>query len=140
MRGYENPSIGVLLCRTKDDQVVEYAMSRHLSPALVAQYEIQMIPKAVLQQKLHEWSLMLQAPDSLIGIFTQHPTNLAGQIQIIPIPWAMDGVGEISRAEVFETSALSCGLSLFMSSVKRVAPLLARETETYAKREFSKSG
>lgn len=37
---------------------------RHLSPALVAQYETQMIPKAVLRQKLHEWSLMLQAPDS----------------------------------------------------------------------------
>jgi hypothetical protein len=39
-------------------------MSRHLSPALVAQYETKMIPKAVLQQKLHEWSLMLQAPDA----------------------------------------------------------------------------
>jgi hypothetical protein len=37
-RPHENPSIGVLLRRTKDDEVVEYAMSRHLSPALVAQY------------------------------------------------------------------------------------------------------
>jgi predicted nuclease of restriction endonuclease-like (RecB) superfamily len=63
-RSHENPSIGVLLCRTKDDEVVEYAMSRHLSPALVAQYETQMIPKAVLQQKLHEWSLMLQVLDA----------------------------------------------------------------------------
>ncbi len=62
-RPHQNPSIGVLLCRTKDDEVVEYAMNRHLSPALVAQYETQMIPKAVLQQKLHEWSLMLQAPE-----------------------------------------------------------------------------
>jgi hypothetical protein len=62
-----NPSIGVLLCRSKDDEVVEYAMSRHLSPALVAQYETQMIPKAVLQQKLHEWSLMLEAPDKPEG-------------------------------------------------------------------------
>jgi len=59
-RPHENPSIGVLLCRTKDDEVVEYAMSRHLSPALVAQYETQMIPKALLQEKLHEWSLLLQ--------------------------------------------------------------------------------
>lgn len=64
-RPHENPSIGVLLCRTKDDEVVEYAMSRHLSPALVAQYETQMIPKTVLQQKLHEWSQMLQASESL---------------------------------------------------------------------------
>jgi len=63
-RPHENPSIGVLLCRTKDDEVVEYAMSRHLSPALVAQYQTQMIPRSVLQQKLHEWSQMLQAPES----------------------------------------------------------------------------
>jgi predicted nuclease of restriction endonuclease-like (RecB) superfamily len=63
-RSHENPSIGVLLCRAKDDEVVEYTMSRHLSPALVAQYETQMIPKAVLQQKLHEWSLMLQRPET----------------------------------------------------------------------------
>jgi predicted nuclease of restriction endonuclease-like (RecB) superfamily len=61
-RPHENPSIGVLLCRGKDDEVVEYAMSRHLSPALVAQYETQMIPKAVLQEKLREWSRMLESP------------------------------------------------------------------------------
>jgi predicted nuclease of restriction endonuclease-like (RecB) superfamily len=61
-RPHENPSIGVLLCRSRSAEVVEYTMSRHLSPALVAQYETQMIPKAVLQQKLHEWNLMLQAP------------------------------------------------------------------------------
>jgi hypothetical protein len=61
-RRHETPSIGVLLCRSKDDEVVKYALSRHLSPALVAQYETQMIPKAVLQQKLHEWSLMLRRP------------------------------------------------------------------------------
>lgn len=63
-RAHENPSIGVLLCRTKDDEVVEYALNRHLSPALVAQYETQMIPKAVLQRKIHEWSQMLQAPET----------------------------------------------------------------------------
>jgi hypothetical protein len=63
-RPHENPSVDVLLCNTKDDEVVEYAMSRHLSPALVAQYGTQIIPKAVLQQKLHEWSLMLQAPEA----------------------------------------------------------------------------
>ena len=63
-RPHENPSIGVLLCRTKNDEVVEYAMSRHLSPALVAQYETKMIPKSILQGKLHEWSLMLEAAAS----------------------------------------------------------------------------
>jgi hypothetical protein len=53
------PSIGVLLCRTKDYEVAEYAMNRHLSPALVTQYETQMIPKAIPRQKLHEWSQLL---------------------------------------------------------------------------------
>lgn len=53
-RENENPSIGVLLCKSKDEEVVEYAMSRNISPALVADYETKFIPKKVLQQKLHE--------------------------------------------------------------------------------------
>jgi len=36
---HENPSIGILLCKAKDDDVVEYAMSRQMSPAMVAQYQ-----------------------------------------------------------------------------------------------------
>ncbi len=60
-RPHENPSIGVLLCRRKDDEVVEYALNRHLSPALVAEYETKMIPRQLLQQKLHEWREMLEA-------------------------------------------------------------------------------
>jgi hypothetical protein len=52
------------------------------------------------------------------------------EVHIIPIPWAMDGAWLNSRAEVFETSALSCGLSLAMSSVNTVASWLAREIET----------
>jgi hypothetical protein len=39
---HENPSIGVLLCKDKDDEVVEYALSRSLSPTLVAQYQSQL--------------------------------------------------------------------------------------------------
>lgn len=58
-----------------------------------------------------------------------HSTDCIRQISI-PIPWARDGDWLISSAEVFETSALSCGLSLFMSSVKSVASWLAREMET----------
>ncbi len=50
----ENPSIGVLLCREKDDEVVKYALSRSLSPTLVAEYETKLIPKEILQQKLNE--------------------------------------------------------------------------------------
>ena len=39
---HENPAIGVLLCASKDSEVVEYALSRSLSPALVAQYQTQL--------------------------------------------------------------------------------------------------
>lgn len=59
-RPHENPSIGVLLCRRKDDEVVEYALSRHLSPALVAEYETKMISRQILREKLHEWRELLE--------------------------------------------------------------------------------
>jgi predicted nuclease of restriction endonuclease-like (RecB) superfamily len=51
---HENPSIGVLLCRDKDDEVVEYALSRTLSPTLVAQYQLQLPDKKLIAAKLHE--------------------------------------------------------------------------------------
>jgi predicted nuclease of restriction endonuclease-like (RecB) superfamily len=56
---HENPSIGVLLCRDKDDEVVEYALSRSLSPTVVAEYEIKLIPKALLRRKLNEFYELL---------------------------------------------------------------------------------
>lgn len=52
---HENPTIGLLLCASKDDEVVEYALSRSLSPALVAQYQTQLPDKKLLQAKLHEF-------------------------------------------------------------------------------------
>ena len=50
----ENPSIGVLLCKDKDSEVVEYALSRSLSPTMVTEYKTQLPDKKLLQQKLHE--------------------------------------------------------------------------------------
>lgn len=50
----ENPSIGVLLCKDKDNEVVEYALSRSLSPTMVAEYQLCLPDKALLQQKLRE--------------------------------------------------------------------------------------
>ena len=52
---HENPAIGVLLCASKDDEVVEYALNRSLSPALIAEYQTQLPDKALLQAKLHEF-------------------------------------------------------------------------------------
>jgi predicted nuclease of restriction endonuclease-like (RecB) superfamily len=50
----ENPSIGILLCKDKDSEVVEYALSRSLSPTMVSEYKTQLPDKKILQQKLHE--------------------------------------------------------------------------------------
>lgn len=50
----ENPSIGVLLCKDKDSEVVEYALSRSLSPTMVSEYKTQLPDKKFLQQKLRE--------------------------------------------------------------------------------------
>ena len=50
----ENPSIGILLCKSADSQVVEYALNRSLSPTMVAEYKRQLIPKEVLQRHLQE--------------------------------------------------------------------------------------
>ena len=50
----ENPSVGIILCASKDDEVVEYAMSRTLSPMMVSEYKLQLPEKAVLQKKLQE--------------------------------------------------------------------------------------
>ncbi len=52
---HENPAIGVLLCATKDREVVEYALSRSLSPALIAEYQIQLPDKQLLAAKLQEF-------------------------------------------------------------------------------------
>jgi hypothetical protein len=51
---HEGASIGVLLCASKDDEVVEYAPGRTLSPALIAEYQTDLPDKKLLQTKLHE--------------------------------------------------------------------------------------
>ncbi|MBX8502119.1 PDDEXK nuclease domain-containing protein [Pseudomonas lijiangensis] len=55
---HENPAIGVLLCASKDDEVVEYALNRSLSPALIAEYQTRLPDKQLLQAKLHEFYVM----------------------------------------------------------------------------------
>ncbi|MDR0732009.1 MAG: PDDEXK nuclease domain-containing protein, partial [Treponema sp.] len=50
----ENPSVGVILCADKDDEVVEYALQRNLSPVLVAEYTAKLPDKKLLQNKLRE--------------------------------------------------------------------------------------
>jgi predicted nuclease of restriction endonuclease-like (RecB) superfamily len=61
---HERPSIGMLLCATKDDEVVEYALGRSMSPTLIAEYQTMLPSKALLRSKLHEiyQSLTSRAP------------------------------------------------------------------------------
>ncbi len=63
-KSHERPAIGVLLCASKDDEVVEYALSRSLSPALIAEYQTQLPEKALLQAKLHEFYLQNASDDA----------------------------------------------------------------------------
>lgn len=61
---HENPAIGLLLCASKDNEVVEYALSRSASPALIAEYQTQLPDKKLLQAKLHElYQMNAQAAD-----------------------------------------------------------------------------
>lgn len=60
---HEHPAIGVLLCATKDSEVVEYALSRSLSPALIAEYQTKLPDKRLIQDKLHEFYALLSAAE-----------------------------------------------------------------------------
>ncbi|MDX9920679.1 MAG: PDDEXK nuclease domain-containing protein [Paludibacter sp.] len=59
-RPNENPSIGILLCKGKDTEVVEYAMARSTSPAVIADYETKLIDKNILTSKLQQLSAFLE--------------------------------------------------------------------------------
>ncbi|HEY4063386.1 MAG TPA: PDDEXK nuclease domain-containing protein [Puia sp.] len=53
-KSHENPSIGILLCKDQDSEVVKYALNRSLSPTLVAAYQTQLPDKNLLRQKWRE--------------------------------------------------------------------------------------
>lgn len=54
-RSNENPSIGIILCPEADRVVAEYAMSRSMSPTMIAEYKRILIPQERLQQQLNEF-------------------------------------------------------------------------------------
>lgn len=60
----ENPSVGLLLCASKNDEVVEYAMSRTLSPMMIAEYQLHLPDKEVLRKKLQELANLPEVPES----------------------------------------------------------------------------
>lgn len=54
-RSNENPSVGIILCPEADRVVVEYAMSRSMSPTMIAEYKRILIPQARMQAQLNEF-------------------------------------------------------------------------------------
>jgi predicted nuclease of restriction endonuclease-like (RecB) superfamily len=70
---HERPSIGVLLCATKDHEVVEYALSRAMSPALIAEYQTRLPDKKLLQAKLHEFYELAQQQAASPAIEAETP-------------------------------------------------------------------
>jgi len=54
-KDHENPSVGIILCKTKDKNVVEISLSRSLSPTLVSDYQTKLIDKELLRRKLEEF-------------------------------------------------------------------------------------
>lgn len=51
---HENPSVGIILCKSKDKDVVEYAFSRNMSSTMISEYRTKLISKEILQKKLEE--------------------------------------------------------------------------------------
>ena len=59
----ENPSVGIILCADKDDEVVEYTLSRSLSTTMVSEYNLKLIDKSLLQRKLKEYMELAEWSD-----------------------------------------------------------------------------
>lgn len=62
----ENPSVGIVLCASKDDAVVEVALSRSMAPTLVADYTLHLPDKKLLQNKLVELRSILESQSSIL--------------------------------------------------------------------------
>lgn len=54
-RDNENPSIGIILCPSADRSMVEYTLSRSLSPTMVTEYQRKLIPQEVMRKSLEEY-------------------------------------------------------------------------------------
>ena len=74
-KNHEQPTIGVLLCASKNDEVVEYALSRSLSPSLIAEYQTKLPDKKLLQAKLHEFYLLNALPEERASLAKRAKRN-----------------------------------------------------------------
>ena len=62
-RSNENPSIGILLCKEADMEVVRFALNRSMSPTMVALYKEQLQVGGVIQRSLVEFCRFISEND-----------------------------------------------------------------------------
>ena len=53
-RENENPSVGIILCSSKNKDIVEYSMSKNISQTMISDYKLKLIDKKILEDKLRE--------------------------------------------------------------------------------------
>lgn len=56
----ENPSVGIILCSSKDEDVVEYSISKNMSQTLISEYKLKLIDKKLLENKLKEVKSLIE--------------------------------------------------------------------------------
>lgn len=59
----ENPSVGIILCSSKDNDIVEYSLSKNMSKALISEYKLKLIDKKILENRLSEMKKILENKD-----------------------------------------------------------------------------
>ena len=59
----ENPSVGVILCSSKDEDVVEYLISKNMSQTMISEYKLKLIDKKLLETKLKEMKNLIDNND-----------------------------------------------------------------------------
>ncbi len=59
----ENPSVGIILCSSKDKDVVEYSLSKNMSQTLISEYKLKLIDKKLLETKLSEMKILFETND-----------------------------------------------------------------------------
>ncbi len=47
----ENPSVGVILCSSKDEDVVEYSISKNMSQTMISEYKLKLKGKKIIRNK-----------------------------------------------------------------------------------------
>lgn len=60
----ENPSVGIILCSSKDEDVVEYSLSKNMSQTLISEYKLKLIDKKILETKLKEMKNLIKNDDN----------------------------------------------------------------------------